>query len=183
MRYDARSTLRSQGSLFVKITASDGTVGYATGFGGPPACWLIEEHFKRFVVGQDPRNTNVMWEQVGVVLAPHGGSQYITSYGIFETDQEVVWSFADVQGVHVLRPSRASHPGHLRRGSRHMGPVGQDQERTRLQDDRGEDQAGDPALPYRAVTGRGQEDGFLGRKGGSLGVDGIGGETWWISGD
>lgn len=60
LRYD------SQGSLFVKITADDGTVGYATGFGGPPACWLIEEHFKRFVVGQDPRNTNVMWEQVSV---------------------------------------------------------------------------------------------------------------------
>lgn len=57
----------SQGSLFVKVTADDGTVGYATGFGGPPACWLIEEHFKRFVVGQDPRNTNVMWEQVSVV--------------------------------------------------------------------------------------------------------------------
>jgi L-rhamnonate dehydratase len=52
----------SQGSLFVKVTADDGTVGY----GGPPACWLIEEHFKRFVVGQDPRNTNVMWEQVSV---------------------------------------------------------------------------------------------------------------------
>jgi L-alanine-DL-glutamate epimerase-like enolase superfamily enzyme len=60
LRYD------SQGSLFVKVTADDGTVGYATGFGGPPACWLIEEHFKRFVVGQDPRNTNVMWEQVSV---------------------------------------------------------------------------------------------------------------------
>lgn len=52
------------GSLFVKITASDGTVGYATGFGGPPACWLIEEHFKRFVVGKDPRDTNLIWEQV-----------------------------------------------------------------------------------------------------------------------
>jgi L-rhamnonate dehydratase len=52
------------GSLFVKITASDGTVGYATGFGGPPACWLIEEHFKRFVIGKDPRDTNLIWEQV-----------------------------------------------------------------------------------------------------------------------
>lgn len=52
------------GSLFVKITASDGTVGYATGFGGPPACWLIEEHFKRFVIGKDPRDTNLIWEQM-----------------------------------------------------------------------------------------------------------------------
>lgn len=52
------------GSIFVRLTASDGTVGYATGFGGPPACWLIEEHFKRFVVGQDPRDTNKIWDQM-----------------------------------------------------------------------------------------------------------------------
>ncbi|WWC60753.1 uncharacterized protein I303_103329 [Kwoniella dejecticola CBS 10117] len=52
------------GSLFVKVTATDGTVGYATGFGGPPACWLIEEHFSRFVVGADPRDTNAIWDQM-----------------------------------------------------------------------------------------------------------------------
>jgi L-rhamnonate dehydratase len=52
------------GSIFVKLTASDGTIGYATGFGGPPACWLIEEHFKRFVIGQDPRDTNKIWDMM-----------------------------------------------------------------------------------------------------------------------
>ncbi|GMK57846.1 hypothetical protein CspeluHIS016_0406800 [Cutaneotrichosporon spelunceum] len=52
------------GSIFVKLTASDGTVGYATGFGGPPACWLIEEHYKRFIIGQDPRDTNKMWDMM-----------------------------------------------------------------------------------------------------------------------
>ena len=52
------------GSIFVTLTASDGTVGYATGFGGPPACWLIEEHFKRFVIGQDPRDTNKIWDMM-----------------------------------------------------------------------------------------------------------------------
>ena len=52
------------GSLVVKITASDGSEGVATGFGGPPACWLIEQHYARFVVGQDPRNTQIMWDQM-----------------------------------------------------------------------------------------------------------------------
>ncbi|KWU42802.1 enolase C-terminal domain-like protein [Rhodotorula sp. JG-1b] len=52
------------GSLVCIITASDGTQGVATGFGGPPACWLIENHFARFVVGADPRDTNLMWEQM-----------------------------------------------------------------------------------------------------------------------
>ena len=45
------------GSLVCIITASDGTQGVSTGFGGPPACWLIEQHFARFVVGSDPRDT------------------------------------------------------------------------------------------------------------------------------
>ncbi|CRK48124.1 hypothetical protein BN1723_001381 [Verticillium longisporum] len=30
------------GSFFVEIEATDGTVGFATGFGGPPACWLAQ---------------------------------------------------------------------------------------------------------------------------------------------
>ena len=48
----------------IRVGKIAGTVGYATGFGGPPACWLIENHFKRFVVGQDPRDTNVIWDQM-----------------------------------------------------------------------------------------------------------------------
>jgi L-rhamnonate dehydratase len=39
------------GSFCVEIEATDGTKGFATGFGGPPACWLVAEHFRRFVVG------------------------------------------------------------------------------------------------------------------------------------
>ncbi|TNY17965.1 putative racemase [Rhodotorula diobovata] len=52
------------GSLVCIVTASDGTQGVSTGFGGPPACWLIEQHFSRFVVGSDPRDTNRMWDQM-----------------------------------------------------------------------------------------------------------------------
>lgn len=67
------------GSLFVKIKASDGTEGYATGFGGPPACWLIEEHFKRFVIGADPRDTNMIWDQMfksSMFYGRKGSSQF-----------------------------------------------------------------------------------------------------------
>ncbi|OAA61929.1 Mandelate racemase/muconate lactonizing enzyme [Niveomyces insectorum RCEF 264] len=52
------------GSFFVSIEASDGTVGFATGFGGPPACWLVHQHFERFLVGADPRNTTLLFEQM-----------------------------------------------------------------------------------------------------------------------
>ncbi|ODN73099.1 racemase [Cryptococcus wingfieldii CBS 7118] len=62
--YKVSRTSWGIGVLGIKVHASDGTVGYATGFGGPPACWLIEEHFKRFIIGQDPRDTNKMWDMM-----------------------------------------------------------------------------------------------------------------------
>ncbi|KAG0124779.1 L-rhamnonate dehydratase [Tuber indicum] len=52
------------GSLFVVIEASDGTTGFATGFGGPPAAWIIHNHLERFLVGADPRNLNLLWDQM-----------------------------------------------------------------------------------------------------------------------
>lgn len=46
------------GSFCVEIEASDGTKGFATGFGGPPACWLVAEHFERFLIGEgEPRRS------------------------------------------------------------------------------------------------------------------------------
>jgi len=52
------------GSFCVEIEATDGTKGFATGFGGPPACWLVAEHFQRFLIGADPRDTNHLFEQM-----------------------------------------------------------------------------------------------------------------------
>lgn len=43
------------GSFCVEIEATDGSKGFATGFGGPPACWLVSEHFERFLVGTGRR--------------------------------------------------------------------------------------------------------------------------------
>lgn len=50
------------GSFCIEIEASDGTKGFATGFGGPPACWLVQQHFERFLIGKDPRDTNELFE-------------------------------------------------------------------------------------------------------------------------
>lgn len=52
------------GSLVVIVTDSDGNKGIGAGFGGPPACWIIEQHLKRFIVGRDPRDNNEMYEQM-----------------------------------------------------------------------------------------------------------------------
>ncbi|KAM5451261.1 putative L-rhamnonate dehydratase [Microsporum audouinii] len=52
------------GSFCVEIEATDGTKGFATGFGGPPACWLVAQHFERFLIGADPRDTNNLFEKM-----------------------------------------------------------------------------------------------------------------------
>ncbi|CZS96108.1 probable starvation sensing protein rspA [Rhynchosporium agropyri] len=52
------------GSFCVELEGTDGTVGFATGFGGPPACWLVHQHFERFLIGADPRDTNHLFEQM-----------------------------------------------------------------------------------------------------------------------
>lgn len=52
------------GSLVVEIEAESGHVGLATGFGGTPACWLVNHHFKRFLIGADPRDVNRLWDQM-----------------------------------------------------------------------------------------------------------------------
>ncbi|MGF6233304.1 L-rhamnonate dehydratase [Inquilinus ginsengisoli] len=52
------------GSILVEIEDNQGRIGFATGFGGPPACWLIEKHFRRFLVGADPRDLNLLWDQM-----------------------------------------------------------------------------------------------------------------------
>lgn len=52
------------GSIVIEIETASGTTGVATGFGGPPALWLIRNHFARFLVGQDARNINRIWDQL-----------------------------------------------------------------------------------------------------------------------
>ncbi len=60
------------GSLVVEIETQDGTVGVAAGTGGPPAAWLVRHHFARFLVGQDARNINQIWDQLYRASLPYG---------------------------------------------------------------------------------------------------------------
>ncbi|WDR06711.1 L-rhamnonate dehydratase [Devosia rhodophyticola] len=60
------------GSLVVEIETDDGVVGVATGSGGAPAAWLIKHHFARFLIGQDARNINQIWDQLYRSSLPYG---------------------------------------------------------------------------------------------------------------
>jgi L-rhamnonate dehydratase len=60
------------GAIVVEIETEDGTVGVATGSGGAPAAWLIKHHFSRFVVGEDARNINRIWDELYRASLPYG---------------------------------------------------------------------------------------------------------------
>ena len=52
------------GSVIVEIELSNGIVGVASGLGGKTASWLIQNHFKRFLINQNPKNLNLIWEHM-----------------------------------------------------------------------------------------------------------------------
>lgn len=60
------------GSIVVEIETKGGIVGVATGLGGPPACFMIEKHFRRFLVGAEPRDINRIWDQLYRASLPYG---------------------------------------------------------------------------------------------------------------
>ncbi|MEW9834442.1 L-rhamnonate dehydratase [Mesorhizobium marinum] len=60
------------GAIVVEIETEDGTVGVATGSGGVPAAWMIRHHFARFLVGEDARKTNMLWDQLYRASLPYG---------------------------------------------------------------------------------------------------------------
>jgi L-rhamnonate dehydratase len=64
--------INALGAVVVEVELEDGTVGVGTGTGGEPACFIIERHLSRFVVGQDPRNVELMWDQMWRATLPYG---------------------------------------------------------------------------------------------------------------
>lgn len=52
------------GSLLVEVEAEDGTVGFSVTTGGAPAAFLVEKHFRRFVVGQRACDVERMFDQM-----------------------------------------------------------------------------------------------------------------------
>lgn len=60
------------GSILVEVETKSGTVGLATGLGGEPACFLIERHFRRFLLGADCRDTARLWDQMFRASMPYG---------------------------------------------------------------------------------------------------------------
>jgi hypothetical protein len=52
------------GGLIVEIETAGGRVGIGVSQGGDAACYLIERHLARFLLGADPRAVELLWDQV-----------------------------------------------------------------------------------------------------------------------
>nr|POE66122.1 l-rhamnonate dehydratase [Quercus suber] len=102
------------GSFCVEIEASDGTKGFATGFGGPPACWLVAEHFRRFVIG------------AGIALTCHSTRLHPLTEARPARYQPPLR--ADVSCVDVLWPQGSARGCHFSHRPRFVGSRRQDSE-------------------------------------------------------
>lgn len=52
------------GTIVVEVETESGTVGFGVSTGGPPACWLVEKHLSRFLVGRRPDQVEMLWDQM-----------------------------------------------------------------------------------------------------------------------
>ena len=57
----------------IEIVTDEGVSGVAANYGGGPfACAVIEKHFSRFLIGQDPFNIELIWDQMYRSTMPYG---------------------------------------------------------------------------------------------------------------
>lgn len=66
-QYKANRTswgINALGTVVVEVELDNGIIGIGTSIGGDPACYIIERHLNRFIEGQDPRDVELIWDQM-----------------------------------------------------------------------------------------------------------------------
>jgi L-rhamnonate dehydratase len=64
--------INALGTVVVEVELDDGTVGVGVSIGGEPACFIVERHLSRFVEGRDPRDVELIWDQMWRATMPYG---------------------------------------------------------------------------------------------------------------
>ena len=64
--------INALGGVIVEVELDNGMTGVGISTGGEPACIIIERHLKRFLVGQSPRNVELIWDQMWRATLPYG---------------------------------------------------------------------------------------------------------------
>ena len=63
--------------IFIEITTETGEVGFATAYGGYISSWIIKNHFNRFLIGADARDTGLLYDQMYRASIPYSGQNGI----------------------------------------------------------------------------------------------------------
>lgn len=62
-----------QDPYVIEIETDEDVTGFAANYGGGAfACAVINDHFRRFLVGQDPLNIELIWDQMNRATMPYG---------------------------------------------------------------------------------------------------------------
>lgn len=60
------------GGVIVELELDNGMVGVGISSGGEAACFIIERHLKRFLLGKSPAQVELIWEQMWRATLPYG---------------------------------------------------------------------------------------------------------------
>jgi L-rhamnonate dehydratase len=62
-----------QDPFVIEIFTDEGASGFCANYGGGAfACSIIDQHLKRFLIGQDPFNIELIWDQMNRSTLPYG---------------------------------------------------------------------------------------------------------------
>eukprot|EP00298_Acanthocystis_sp_HF-20_P005359 c15554_g1_i1.p1 GENE.c15554_g1_i1~~c15554_g1_i1.p1 ORF type:complete len:455 (+),score=188.75 c15554_g1_i1:74-1438(+) len=56
--------INALGTVLVEVELTNGIIGVGISIGGEPACFIVEQHLSRFLIDQDPRNIELLWDQM-----------------------------------------------------------------------------------------------------------------------
>ncbi|MCY3781035.1 MAG: L-rhamnonate dehydratase [Chloroflexi bacterium] len=64
--------INALGDVIVEVELDNGMIGVGISTGGEPACFIIERHLKRFLLGQSPYDVELIWDQMWRATLPYG---------------------------------------------------------------------------------------------------------------
>jgi L-alanine-DL-glutamate epimerase-like enolase superfamily enzyme len=92
-----------QDPFAIEIETDEGAVGHCVNYGGGSfACAVIEQHFQRFLIGEDPFNIERIWDQMNRSTLPYGLGG-VTSMAMAGVDLALYDLVAKVLGIPVYK--------------------------------------------------------------------------------
>ena len=92
-----------QDPYVIEIFTDEGVSGFCANYGGGVfACAIIEQHFKRFLIGQDPYNIQLIWDQMNRATLPYGLGG-VTSMAMAGVDTALYDLVAKAQNLPVYK--------------------------------------------------------------------------------